>query len=72
MNTYTFILKTEEGRKCYHIPKAIMEMNYGLPEEDSYLFHTPHRNENQVFYLSDHPRFKKKKDSREAISNNKE
>jgi hypothetical protein len=60
MNTYTFVLKTKDGEKCSQIPKAIIERNYGPLEEDAYIFYTL---QNQVFYLSDHPRFKEKKDS---------
>ncbi|MDO9534405.1 MAG: hypothetical protein Q7J85_03520 [Bacillota bacterium] len=41
MNTYTFILRNQDGEQCCHIPKAIIERNYGLLEEDTYIFHTP-------------------------------
>jgi hypothetical protein len=66
LNNYKFTFKGPEGEKCYYIPGEIMENRYGLPEEEEYTFLNPGKG-GKVIYLSDYPKFNKRKDSRRAI-----
>lgn len=67
MNSYKFVLINKEGEKCYQIPKAVIEREYGLLEEENYIFFTAEKNNSQVIYLKEHPIFKKRLDNRLAI-----
>ncbi len=67
MFSYRFVLKQKGKEKYYVIPKDVMEMEYGLPGKNKYVFFAMGTVSDKVIYLREHHLFKKRKDSRLAI-----
>jgi hypothetical protein len=68
VSSYKFVLKQQEGEKCYCIPKAVMEREYDLLEEEVYVLSasnsfTSDGGTKNVIYLEEHHRDKKRLDN---------